>query len=173
MRIPVKFPHYSDDLGQWVLVVLQGELLPEEVGHPCAAGPFGELSWAEPEEGESEGKVQLIVGSHILFGRVEELKEPFLLFKKVVRKRDKFEFDDSDDSDAEAENAPVQLKAQGVIKVQIVFNTPPRPVISTPTEGEVLGTTADPQQDVSSTQSMTRRKVKRLKKTPVYSFSFR
>ncbi len=122
--------HRNEDKAEWVIIEMQvreyhscplfvqlainialrkGDL-ESRVGDAAVEGKFvGDLHYAK-----DSGAPVLIIGHHILHGKVQEMERPFVAMEKAF------------DSDSEI----TEFRVKAVVRKKLVFKTRPKPIIA-------------------------------------------
>ena len=143
MLIPIRSGAADDDDDtpqEWSLLELNGELVPPSVG-PAASSSAGTRIELGSVRFSSDGTPTLTLGSHELKGKVETLKQPFVVMKKK-RKRDESGDDgdggdsfsmmdiDSPDERASAKSGEsVSYEVAGIVKKKMLFDNYPKSIM--------------------------------------------
>ncbi|KIH56524.1 Ctf8 [Ancylostoma duodenale] len=99
----------ADGVDEWMMVEMQGTL--ENGGRPLSDEVLGSLSWRR-----DDNEALLLVGHHLLEGKVSELEKPFLVVRSTPGE------------DAHSEERSMTIDA--VVKRRIVFKNRPKPLVT-------------------------------------------
>ena len=85
-----------------------------------------------------KGTPILIVGYHLMYGKVANLEKPMVLLKKVVTKIEKIARDEEEEPMEEEKEEEIKYMTEyiveAIIKKKILFNKRPRPIVSLETK---------------------------------------
>lgn len=114
---------------EWIIIELQGDL--ESRSQESFAGKqIGSLVFTK------EGTPIMIIGHHILYGKIAELEKPFAVIRKAARDSHSGSQEEpsapvnGSDKDLIMPSAPVCYDVQAIVKKKIIFKTRPKPIIA-------------------------------------------
>jgi len=121
VQILIKLSEESKD---WSIVELQGFL--ESVDKPDLSGlKIGDLHF------DARGVATLIIGHHVLTGKVSKLDKPFAVMKKCTETEDLSTADEYSMETGEQQSTPNKTSYNVVafVKQKLIFKNRPRPII--------------------------------------------
>ena len=125
MQLLVKAPAGEASL-EWFIVEMQGDLESRHKEH--LEGKFiGDLHYTK------EGVPIMIIGHHILYGKIQNLDRPMVTVERTEVGKDlpKTTSEDAElmDLDVQMETS-IEYRVKSVIKKKIIFKTRPKPIIA-------------------------------------------
>eukprot|EP00049_Salpingoeca_infusionum_P006327 m.105222 g.105222 ORF g.105222 m.105222 type:complete len:121 (-) comp13272_c0_seq1:317-679(-) len=106
---------------EWVLVEMQGAV-EARAGGSVKGLPFGEL--------EMKGKTaHLVVGQHLLTGKVVALQKPFIVMHKCVGEQKQALLSQTEEQSAST-TTQTKYTVCGIIHKKILFSQRPKPIVN-------------------------------------------
>ena len=151
MLIPIRSGAADDDDDtpqEWSLLELNGELVPPSVG-PAASSSGGTVT-TQAQAGtrmelgsvrfSSDGTPTLTLGSHELKGKIETLKQPFVVMKKKRKRGEsadggdgdsssKMDIDSSGERESQMIKESVSYEVAGIVKKKMLFDNYPKSIM--------------------------------------------
>ena len=112
------------------IVEIQGDL-ESRIGDSSMTGKFiGDLHFSK-----DSGAPILIIGHHILYGKVVNLDKPFVIAKKIRggRRDNSDQMEDNMDVDMEDNDqtrGSTEFTTRGIVRQKLLFKTRPKPIIA-------------------------------------------
>ncbi|XP_028392368.1 chromosome transmission fidelity protein 8 homolog [Dendronephthya gigantea] len=103
------FVNYHPAEKDWMIIELQGILESNQTGGYNGL-PIGDLHF------DGKGQPLLIIGHHLLSGKIVSLEKPFAVLKKSYIEK-------------ELESTSTEYTVQALIRKKIIFKTRPKPII--------------------------------------------
>ncbi|XP_069104715.1 chromosome transmission fidelity protein 8 homolog [Argopecten irradians] len=117
MQIPIKIPGEPGECPEWAIIDLQGGL--ETRNNVSLQGRFiGDLHFTH------KNIPVLVIGHHILYGKLVELEKPFALMTKKHMDSETVSSEDTD------QHRDVHYIVKAIIRKRLLFKTRPKPIIA-------------------------------------------
>lgn len=100
--------HFNPSEKDWMIIELQGVLESNETGG------FNDLAIGDLHFDE-KGQPSLIIGNHLLTGRVVTMEKPFAVLKKVINQL--------------SNSSSTEYTVQALVRKKIIFKTRPKPIV--------------------------------------------
>jgi chromosome transmission fidelity protein 8 len=116
----------AEETPEWFIIEMQGDLESRNKERPLEGQFIGDLHFTK------EGVPVMIIGHHILYGKVQGLERPMVAARKMKKPTDsKISDEDGELMDLGAElNTNIEYTVQSVIRKKIIFKTRPKPIIA-------------------------------------------
>ena len=72
----------------------------------------------------------MIIGHHILYGKVQDLEKPFVAIEKATSPAAAEEEEEDESDKMEVDGPPAGYRVKAVIRKKILFKTRPKPIIA-------------------------------------------
>ncbi|XP_063607214.1 chromosome transmission fidelity protein 8 homolog [Penaeus indicus] len=124
MQIPFKIAR-KEGTPEWIILELQGDL-ESRTNEEMASKFIGDLHFTK------EGTPILIIGHHIMYGKIQDLDKPYALMhkKKLSTGIEQMDVDDTESQETASSTAGVEYLIQAVIRKKILFKSRPKPIIA-------------------------------------------
>nr|XP_027229339.1 chromosome transmission fidelity protein 8 homolog [Penaeus vannamei] len=124
MQIPFKIAT-KEGTPEWIILELQGDL-ESRTNEEMASKFIGDLHFTK------EGTPILIIGHHIMYGKVQDLDKPFALMhkKRLSTDTEQMDVDDTESPETASSTAGVEYLIKAVIRKKILFKSRPKPIIA-------------------------------------------
>ncbi|XP_045620537.2 chromosome transmission fidelity protein 8 homolog [Procambarus clarkii] len=121
MQIPIKVTD-QDGLAEWMMIELQGDL--ESRTKSEMRNKFiGDVHFTK------QGIPVLIIGHHILYGKVQDLDKPLAVMRKT-RVDESMDVDGAQDLQDRHAHQSVEYSIKAIVKKKLLFKTRPKPIIA-------------------------------------------
>ncbi|KAL8612427.1 hypothetical protein ACOMHN_008412 [Nucella lapillus] len=120
VQIAVKIPGEGGECGEWAMVELQGDL---ETRHPVPLSGklIGDLHFTH------SNVPILIIGHHILYGKVVQLEKPFAVLVKDTAQGQHQPMEEDGKTSSRTET---EYHVKAIIRKKLHFKTRPKPIIA-------------------------------------------
>ena len=115
----------KDGIEEWCLVELQGELETRDEA-PCDGMHIGDLYF------DTKGTPNLIIGHHLLTGKVVSLEKPFAVLNRYKSRSNE------DPSVNGSSQAGTEYEVVALLTQKIVFKNRPKPIITRTLQRKVM-----------------------------------
>jgi chromosome transmission fidelity protein 8 len=115
----------AEETPEWFMIEMQGDLESRNKERPVDGQFIGDLHFTK------EGVPIMIIGHHILYGKVQDLDRPMVAARKTEKRTSSKISDEDELMDLEAElETNIEYTVQSVIRKKIIFKTRPKPIIA-------------------------------------------
>ncbi|XP_060072860.1 chromosome transmission fidelity protein 8 homolog [Ylistrum balloti] len=119
MQIPIKIPGGPGQCPEWAIIDLQGGL--ETRNNVSLNGRFiGDLHFTH------KNVPVLIIGHHILYGKLCDLEKPFAVLTKKHSDNDEM----PDQNSTDQLHTDIHYLVKAIIRKRLLFKTRPKPIIA-------------------------------------------
>ncbi|CAI8010229.1 Chromosome transmission fidelity protein 8 homolog, partial [Geodia barretti] len=123
IRVMVQLLLRLSNPGEWGLVELQGQLETRD-GAPFDGMHMGDLHF------DAQGTPSLIIGHHLLTGKVVELDKPLAVLAKRSSKDWGVANNDTMDHAGNQESGMIEYEIMALVRKKILFKNRPKPIIT-------------------------------------------
>ncbi len=119
VQLFVKFS--PEGVDEWGIVELQGELETRDQ-MPFDQMHIGDLYF------NKKGTPQMIIGHHLLTGKVEKLDKPYAVLKKHVSESHSMDLEQTDSEQLESQSTEYRVVA--MVTRKVIFKNRPKPIVT-------------------------------------------
>ena len=114
---------HPDGHPEWFMMELQGDLETKSDATSLSGKFIGDLHFT------TKGEAIMIIGHHILHGKMAKLEKPFAVLEKGIQRGQREEDMDTDDKDVDCVDT-TDYMVKAVVKKKLIFKTRPKPIIA-------------------------------------------
>ncbi len=123
VQICLKLADPKSACPEWVMVELQGDLMTKSEAASLSDKDMGDLFYTK------KGVPGMIIGHHILYGKVVEMEKPYLAMTKVHIEAGNHG-EDEVSMETDQSEMQTEYRVHAVIQKKLVFKTRPKPIIA-------------------------------------------